>query len=279
MSIEPMTSGTERQAPTTCPACGAPIAPDQRYCLECGERQVARSEFLMATAALTPPPAEPPAHVAAPPEDSRRNTLLVLALIALLLVATGLGVLIGKSGKGPVYHPVIINSGSGSAGAASTQSSETASFKGDWPSGKSGFTVQLETLPSSSTTAAVEAAKSAATAKGAANVGALKGEEFSSIGSTEFVIYSGEYGSKADAQKALGALKAKFPAAKVLEVSTKEASEPGESKAEAKESTHEAEAEKAKPPGESIAKPKKAPSSTGSGKNYGKGVGNIVETE
>ena len=51
-----------------CPACGAPLAPDQRYCLECGERRNPMSSVMLggpprAAAAASPPdspPAQPP---------------------------------------------------------------------------------------------------------------------------------------------------------------------------------------------------------------------------
>ncbi len=63
---------------------------------------------------------------------------------------------------------------------APSSAAAAASFTGDWPSGTSGYTVQLQTLPQSRTqVSAVEAAKAAATAKGAKSVGALKSEEFS----------------------------------------------------------------------------------------------------
>ncbi len=58
--------------------------------------------------------------------------------------------------------------------------------------GDDGYTVQLQTLPlHGHDGGAVQAAKSAATAKGAKGVGALKSEEFSSLTAGNYVIYSG----------------------------------------------------------------------------------------
>ncbi len=65
----------------------------------------------------------------------------------------------------------------------------------------------------------MEAAKSAASAKGAKAVGALKSEEFSSLTAGSYVIYSGVYHKKPEAQKALAGLKKSFPGAKAIEVS------------------------------------------------------------
>jgi len=66
--------------------------------------------------------------------------------------------------------------------------------------------------------AAKTAAKTAATAKGAPAVGALESGEFSSLPSGNYVIYSGDYHSSAQAQKALAGVRAKFPGAKVIHV-------------------------------------------------------------
>jgi hypothetical protein len=79
--------------------------------------------------------------------------------------------------------------------------------------------VQLRTLPASGTSlSAVEAAKTSASAKGARAVGALKSEEFSTLPSGNYVIYSGVYHTKAAAQRALSSLKKSFPGASVIHV-------------------------------------------------------------
>jgi hypothetical protein len=81
-----------------CGNCGAPLAHDQRYCVECGERR-GQSRF-------------PETQQAAPPVQSRRarakgaprsprasaGTTLV-AGVGVLLLAIGLGVLIGRIGN------------------------------------------------------------------------------------------------------------------------------------------------------------------------------------
>jgi hypothetical protein len=146
----------------------------------------------------------------------------VIAGVGVLLLAMGVGVLIGRSGSSkpsPAPQVITVASAPSSAGTATTSSSE-ASFSSDWPSGKSGYTVQLQTLPESGTAvSAVEGAKSAATAKGAKAVGALKSEEFSSLSAGSYVIYSGVYSKKAEAEKALSKAKKSFPGAKVVKVS------------------------------------------------------------
>ena len=221
-SPQPPAGGTGAQS---CPACGSPLAPEQRYCLECGERQASTSEFLRSGAPVaSSPPATPPRSPGAHPGGASQgprnnNTVSLLAGVGVLLLALGVGVLIGRSGGSGKSSgaPIVVTSGAGAtAGGAGAE----ASFTGDWPAGTSGYTVQLQTLPVTGTTpASVATAKTAATAKGASGVGALKSEEFASLSGTNYVIYSGDFHKKAEAEKALGSLKQKFPGAKVIHVS------------------------------------------------------------
>jgi hypothetical protein len=168
------------------------------------------------------PPASPPGAPAAGAAGQRNNTLTVIAGVGVLLLAMGVGVLIGRSSvskQGAAPGPVITIGSTTSAGTATTGSTE-ASFIGDWPTGRTGYTVQLQTLPQSGTTfGAVESAKSSASAKGAKAVGALKSEEFSSLTPGSYVIYSGDYGKRAEAEKALPGLRKSFSGAKVVKVS------------------------------------------------------------
>jgi len=175
------------------------------------------------------PPVPPVAAGGAPSAfggPQRNNTLTVIAGVGVLLLAMGVGVLIGRAGasKQSAAPAQVITLASPTSAGTGTGSTE-ASFTGDWPSGTSGYTVQLQTLPQSGTAvSAVEAAKTAASTKGAKAVGALKSEEFRSLTDGSYVIYSGVYHKKPEAEKALGALKKSFPGAKVVKVSNGESS-------------------------------------------------------
>jgi hypothetical protein len=153
----------------------------------------------------------------------RNNTLTVIAGVGVLLLAMGVGVLIGRSGstkQSPAPAQVISVASSPAAGSAGSGAAAETPFTGDWPSGTSGYTVQLQTLPQSGTTvSAVEAAKTAASAKGAKGVGALKSEEFSSLPTGSYVIYAGVDHKRKEAEKALASLGKSFPGAKVIKVS------------------------------------------------------------
>jgi hypothetical protein len=228
VSPPPTASVAER-----CKACGAPLAADQRYCLECGEPRAPMSSVLLGgspyragSQSETGQPAKPPGAATGAPAGGERgrpnNALTVIAGVGVLLLAMGVGVLIGRSGaasKSSTPPPQVISVPAQSSSGASSEAA-SAAFTSDWPSGTSGYTVQLQTLGVSGTqVSAVEAAKLAASAKGAKNVGALKSEEFSSLASGNYVIYSGVYHKKTEAEKALPTLKRLFPGAKVVSVS------------------------------------------------------------
>ena len=211
-----------RDGAAQCSSCGTPLAADQRYCLECGERRATVSEFLRSGPPRQASPPVPPGFASPAGAEApapRGGTVSLLAGIGVLLLAMGVGVLIGRSGSGssPASTPQVISVASG--GSGDTTASEEA-FKSDWPATKKGWTVELQTLPGSSAATAVQAAKSAASGKGATAVGALVAEEFPSVGGEGIVVYSGEYAKRSEAAAALGGLKKSFPGAKVVEVSS-----------------------------------------------------------
>ncbi len=190
-----------------------------------GESQRSPSAAQAATPqppSTSPPSTSPPAAGGAAPSggSQRNNTLTVIAGVGVLLLAMGVGVLIGRSSSPKQSAaPAQVITVATSTGTAATSASE-ASFIGDWPAGKSGYTVQLQTLPQAGTSvSAVESAKAAAGAKGAKAVGALKSEEFSSLSAGSYAIYSGVYSKKSEAEKALAGLKKSFHGAKVIKVS------------------------------------------------------------
>lgn len=218
-----------------CPACGAPLASDQRYCLNCGRRRAgsrvpyadllagrAPEEVLAPAASPRPPPAPPP----------RRTVPAGLAVagaggVALVLAV---GVLIGAATTGEEQprqvaapapapqEPPVINVNAAAPVAETTEQE----FVSDWP-GDDGWTVQLEALPKDGTEVSeVDAAKSDAEAQGAEDVGALDSDEWPSLEAAQYIVYSGVFtgkGAKAKAQAAAKELKKDFPEAKAVEVS------------------------------------------------------------
>jgi hypothetical protein len=216
-----------------CAECGSPLAADQRYCLECGTRRgdprldYARYLSNGANGANGGGPPEATAAGAKQPGSGRDWTPFVLVgLVAGLGMMLAIGVLIGKGGSGSdqAAAPVVqVGSGTGTdAGSGTNLPTADTEFKGDWPEGKEGFTIEIGSLAKQGTTAEqVEAAKTDATDKGAPDVGALDSDDFGSLPSGNYVIYSGVYDSKADATKDLKSLQSDFPEAQVIEVSAK----------------------------------------------------------
>lgn len=146
-----------------CPHCGAALALDQRYCLECGAPRTYLSGMLLErlrspSAPGTPTqPSQPPplGGVAAlgppalPPSSSsstwqRGNVLTLIAGIGVLLLAMGVGVLIGRSGGSssatPAPQVISVGGGIGAAGASTTPTTpeETSTTKGGSGSSKQG---------------------------------------------------------------------------------------------------------------------------------------------
>jgi hypothetical protein len=82
-----------------CANCGAPLAADQRYCLACGARRgSARRPFARGSAAATGVTTAV-TRLGETPEAARlRTNLSVLGALACLLLALGIGVLIGRGG-------------------------------------------------------------------------------------------------------------------------------------------------------------------------------------
>lgn len=209
MSTTPAIETAER-----CGACTAPLAADQRYCLECGEvRQGARRSL---PAALRRPaaPAMPAAAAAVRPPGPSQT--VVLAGLACLLLAMGVGVLLGRGGRETATPAPITITGAAAGIAAETDQT----FTSDWPSGREGWTIALQTLRKDATPpAAVAAAKASAVDKGTAQVGALDSGDYPSLTAGSYVVYSGVYSSRDHAGGALGPLERAFPGATIVHVS------------------------------------------------------------
>jgi len=220
-------------APRRCGRCGASLAADQRYCLNCGLRLTA-SRVPLATIApeAMRERAAWEARSGPPPAPRVLSPLAAAAGAALVLLAVLIGVLVGNGSDapqvtvaGPRAPQVITVAGAGTAAPAA--------FRSDWPD-RDGFTVQLLTLPKDSTQAGTVAqAVRDAAAQGAADVGALDADEWPSLPAGRYVVYSGVFGSRREAARGLRTLRADFPDAKVVEVARDRASRAGASGASA----------------------------------------------
>lgn len=226
-------TGPEPEAPTRvhatpgapCASCGSPLAADQRYCLNCGTRRAERRVPVEATGA--PPGAFQAGTRRLAPVAPAGGLATVDRLggawgvAALILLALGVGVIIGREGgqDGPVAarppEVTIAPAALGTTGATSVAS--TIPPTDEWPD-RDGFTVQLGELPKATTDqAAADAAKAAASAKGADAPGILDAG-IHGLTDGQLVLYSGVFSKRKEATAALEDLKGAYPDARVVEV-------------------------------------------------------------
>jgi hypothetical protein len=131
-----------------CPSCNAIMAIDQRYCLECGHRRgdprlpfMDAVVFMDAVKQQGQPAPAPPLPPAAPKQGITANAAMI-AGVGCLVLAIGVGVLIGRSGESGSSTaanatPQIIKVGSGEETASTSGSKEAgAAKKGKGGSGK-----------------------------------------------------------------------------------------------------------------------------------------------
>jgi len=161
-----------------CAACGAAMASDQRYCVECGERRgparVPLLDGLAQRARETPTASRSPGR----PRMSVNSTLI--AGVGTLLLAMGIGVLIGRSGnntsaKSPPVQVVTVagaggaaSSGAASSGAASSGAapSATATKSGGATTSSATSTAKSKSTPKKSTAAPPKVVKVGSAGKG-----------------------------------------------------------------------------------------------------------------
>ncbi|MBN8866227.1 MAG: SPOR domain-containing protein [Solirubrobacterales bacterium] len=226
-----------QQVGERCTGCGKPMAGDQRYCLNCGKRRgktrVEFEEYLVPSAGGAGEGAPPPGQgdvrpvQPEPPADRRpeREVTPLMAAVGLAGVAAILlmGVLIGRSGGGngntQAPQPILASTGIPATSTSSSTTNASTTFTADWPQGQEGYTIELATLSKEGADpAAIDAAKADLVSQGAADVGALDSDEYGSLPPGNYVLYSGVYTTKAEAETALGPLKSSFPDAQVIQV-------------------------------------------------------------
>jgi stage II sporulation protein D len=102
---------------------------------------------------------------------------------------------------------------SGTIASHSTSSPVRAAWSGDWPAGRTGYTVVLVSVPASSGLASARAAAAKARHAGLPQVGVLVSSRFATLHPGYYVVFSGFYGRGARAQAAARAAASRYPAA------------------------------------------------------------------
>jgi hypothetical protein len=210
-----------------CADCGAPLERQQRYCVNCGARRAdAANPASRYLAVATRRRQTAAAGVQTRPPQGSGTRVAAVAFFALLPLAVAIGVLVGRNGHDDSGLVDALRSQTATAATGSgTNVSDTSSklLPSDFTLDK-GFTVKLSLLPIASTDqAAASKTESDAKSKGASNVGIINPGDFTTTpdqGQKDYVLYSGEYKQKADAQKALTKLKKPYPDAEVIAVAS-----------------------------------------------------------
>jgi hypothetical protein len=219
----------------SCPRCGAITQPHQEYCLECGERLPREPDGLFANLAhaegwvwpallfLAVTIVATAASVAAAPGGKGSPSTLV----ATQPVTVGPGTVTTQpppdTSTAPVTPPPTLTTGPlptapGETGttAATTPRPPTTTTAAPaptgglvaWPSGRSGWTDVLESIPASAgRSAALDRARAARRA-GLAQAGVLLSSDFSSLHPGYYVVFSGIYASSNEATSALAGAQA-----------------------------------------------------------------------
>jgi hypothetical protein len=202
-----------------CPRCGAPHEPGQEYCLDCGYR-------------LSPAPGLAgrlseawQARFGWYPGDWFWRVLLGLviaiagATAAIVLTDAGAennAIVATQGGQAHTPAPapetatvtlpsVTTETGPPSTPSAPPPPTTTAPAPGSltaWPAGRSGFTVVLESIPASAGRSLALARARAASTAGLPQVGILDSGRYSSLHPGYYVVFSGIYTSKGQADSA-----------------------------------------------------------------------------
>lgn len=229
------------QRPDYCPKCGVAYEPLQEYCLECGARLPTNRGVVGVLASSWQ------RRFAWYPGDWVWPVLLFLALT---VIATALAVAAGAArraqtptivatdtpvtvGPGAPVGTVPVTTGPSTLPAAPAPTITVGPLPTPpgtvptgtgatprpnpnaltvWPTGKSGYTDVLESLPVTAGRPAALARARKAKRNGLQNAGVLVSSEYSSLHPGYFVVFSGVYATQADASAGLAAAQAKgFP--------------------------------------------------------------------
>jgi septal ring-binding cell division protein DamX len=200
-------SATETPTPPTqverrCPRCGAHLSAEQEWCLECGAA--------VGTRIAEPRGWRVPIAIV--------GTLLALALIAAILAIVelaGPAEQVTEVPQTPTPAPATATPAPSttpdqagttptpSATPSATPTPNTANLA-KWPAGKSAWTIVIN---SSGTREDAERLAGEVAAKGVPGVGVLDSNDFESLGPDSFVVFSGQYATRALADEALAQLR------------------------------------------------------------------------
>jgi ribosomal protein L32 len=201
-------------AEETCPRCGTPRLPDHRFCLDCGLR------LPLVTGRIASLRRRWIRRFGWYPGDWIWAALLTL-VVAAAGAAAAIGVTAGRaSANGPAFTatsrvgvltPSVAPTGTISVGTSTLPtapelgSAKPAPRNGHylWPPNENGWTIVLVSYPQPSGAAAARRTAEQAAKAGLSRAGVLDSSSYASLQPGYYVVFTGVYGSKADADAAV----------------------------------------------------------------------------
>jgi hypothetical protein len=170
----------------SCPRCGDAVAAGQEYCVECGLRL--------------------PGGGAVGTGIDAGSGWIRRAVAGLVVAVAGAAVAVAASGKdGKGSQLVTATGGFATVSAAGTLPTppQSVSIGKDWPSGQSGWTIVLVSIPQTAGRQTAVTRAREARARGLAHVGILDSSAYASLHPGYWIVFTGVYGSEAEATSAL----------------------------------------------------------------------------
>ena len=201
-----------------CPRCGTSYAPAQEYCLECGLRLPATTGLIGTLGSTWR------RRLGGYPGDWVWPTLLALVIAAGAGVVSALWLTDTSSSASktivatsPAATSVartetappeptttqVTTTGTGTSGLQPPGKSHATAKLVTWPGGKSGWTVVLDSVPSSNGRAGAVAQARQARQLGLKDVGVIDSGKFSSLHPGYYIVFAGIYATQAEAQSAI----------------------------------------------------------------------------
>jgi hypothetical protein len=169
-----------------CPRCGARAVSGQEYCLECGIHL-------------------PGSGLTGTRRESRRGwQLRTFSALLVALAGAAVGVAATNSG-GDSAELVTATGGFATLPTTSTLPSPEAGPAGivEWPAGEDGWTIVLASLPQTEGRRVAVTRTRQARRKGLSPVGILDSSRYASLHPGYWIVFTGIYGSEAEATSAL----------------------------------------------------------------------------
>jgi hypothetical protein len=169
----------------TCPRCGARALAGQEYCLDCGIR--------------LPGPGAVGSRASSP------RAWVVRAALAFAIALGGAAAAVAATDAGDDSSQVVTATG-GFATLPTTSTLESPSSPAgivEWPVGEEGWTIALASIPQTEGRRVAEARARDARRKRLSAVGILDSSRYASLHPGYWIVFTGVYGSEAEATSAL----------------------------------------------------------------------------